>query len=267
MDAEHERPRWVLITGAAARLGRELALAFAQAGWSAVVHHRHSHAAAEQLVAQLHAMGGQALAVQADLADAHRTDRLLDELPDDVGTHLYALINNASEFTPDTGWDEGRERLQRLLDVNLLAPLSLTQQLARRIRARGQPHPWACAVHILDQKVHNLNPDYYSYTLTKLALERAVGLQAQALAPWLRVCGVSPGLCYVSGPQTEDNFERARRVNLLRQPLQPAAVAAAVVHMVHNPALTGCVLPVDNGQHRLGLARDVMFAVDLGLAP
>jgi len=120
----------------------------------------------------------------------------------------------------------------------------------------------ACILHILDQKVFNLNPDYFSYTVTKLALERAVALQAQALAPDVRVCGVAPGLMYVSGPQSIENFERASRVNLMRKPTDPVQVAASCLFLAQNPCITGVTLTVDNGQHLVPLPRDVMFVVD-----
>ncbi|TSE20158.1 Enoyl-acyl-carrier-protein reductase NADPH FabL [Tepidimonas alkaliphilus] len=254
------------------RLGRELCLAFAEAGWGVIIHYHRSQQAAAALRQDLRARGVPAEQVRADLADPAAVDALLPLLPDDARGGLQCIVHNASAFVEDDGWSYTPDGLQRHLQTNLLAPLRLTQAFALLVRQRaggahapaGEP---ACVVHILDQKVHNLNPDYFTYTLSKLALERAVGLQAQAYAPWLRVCGVSPGLSYVSGPQTEDNFERARRVNPLRRPLNPADVARTVVHVARTPGLNGCVIPVDNGQHRLGLARDVMFAVDLGLAP
>lgn len=263
---------WALVTGGAARLGREVCLAFAEAGWGVVIHYRSSQQAAAALAQELQAKGSPVEQVRADLADPAAVNALLPSLPTAVLAQLQCIVHNASEFVEDDGWTYTADGLQRHLQTNLLAPLRLTQAFAAqaRRRAAGAQAPAAdipCVVHILDQKVHNLNPDYFTYTLSKLALERAVGLQAQAYAPWLRVCGVSPGLSYVSGPQTLDNFERARRVNLLRRPLEPADIARTVVHVARTPGINGCVIPVDNGQHRLGLARDVMFALDLGLAP
>jgi NAD(P)-dependent dehydrogenase (short-subunit alcohol dehydrogenase family) len=120
----------------------------------------------------------------------------------------------------------------------------------------------ACAIHILDQKVYNLNPDYFSYTVSKLALERAVSLQAQSLAPRLRVCGVAPGLMYHSGPQTADNFALAARANLMRRPTDPLDVAKTCLFLASNPSITGSTLCVDNGQHLVPLPRDIMFVVE-----
>jgi NAD(P)-dependent dehydrogenase (short-subunit alcohol dehydrogenase family) len=122
-------------------------------------------------------------------------------------------------------------------------------------------------VHVLDQKVFNLNPDYFSYTLSKLALERAVSLQAQSLAPTLRVNAVAPGLMYLSGPQSQTNFDRAAQVNLLQQAISPADVARSVVFLAESASTTGTTLRVDNGQHLVPLARDVMFVVEDLLKP
>jgi NAD(P)-dependent dehydrogenase (short-subunit alcohol dehydrogenase family) len=110
--------------------------------------------------------------------------------------------------------------------------------------------------------VFNLNPDYFSYTVSKLALERSVALQAQALAPRVRVCGVAPGLMFLSGPQTQANFDQASRINLLQRAIDPAQVAATCLFIAQNAALNGVTLPVDNGQHLVPLSRDVMFAVN-----
>jgi NAD(P)-dependent dehydrogenase (short-subunit alcohol dehydrogenase family) len=126
----------------------------------------------------------------------------------------------------------------------------------------GEPVGLRSVIHVLDQKVFNLNPDYFSYTVSKLALERAVALQAQALAPSLRVCGVAPGLMFLSGPQSQANFDQAGRVNLLRQATDPAQVAASCFFLANNPCITGVTLTVDNGQHLVPLPRDVMFVVE-----
>jgi NAD(P)-dependent dehydrogenase (short-subunit alcohol dehydrogenase family) len=117
-------------------------------------------------------------------------------------------------------------------------------------------------IHVLDQKVFNLNPDYFSYTLSKLALERAVALQAQALAPHVRVNGVAPGLIYVSGPQSDENFDRARSVNLLQSATDPADVARTAVFLAENPSITGVTIAVDKGQHLVPLAHDIMFVAE-----
>ena len=250
----------VLITGGAQRLGAQLCRAFAHAGWQVWCHYHHSGTAAQALQAELQQGGATVHLVQADLEQASERERMLDEIAAQTGA-LDCLINNASLFEPDTGTTMQMPGARQQLEVNLLAPLSLSALLARQ----AAPHASSgqrSVIHILDQKVFNLNPDYFSYTVSKLALERAVALQAQALAPTLRVCGVAPGLMFLSGPQTPDNFERASRVNLLGQAIDPAQVAATCVFLANNPCITGVTVCVDNGQHLVPLARDVMFAID-----
>lgn len=255
---------WVLITGGGLRLGREFCLAFARAGWNVACHYLRSHEAAESTCAELRALGVQAVALQADLSDRAALPGLLDAFTAATGTLPTALVNSASTFEPDTAQDfhQDWERVDRQLHTNTLAPLSLAAEWANRLAATPlQLAQSPVAIHVLDQKVHNLNPDYFSYTLSKLALERAVALQAQALAPAVRVVGLSPGLMYPSGPQSEANYQQAARINLLRRPLAAADVARTGVFLAENPAITGVSLSVDNGQHLVPLERDVMFMV------
>jgi NAD(P)-dependent dehydrogenase (short-subunit alcohol dehydrogenase family) len=249
----------VLVTGGAHRLGAEIVRQFAAAGWRVWCHYQRSASAAQSLQAELRATGAHVDIVQADLSQSGDIDNMLKLITQSQGP-LDCLVNNASLFEPDTGDAMDLPGARQQLEVNLIAPLSLASLMAQQTApqaASGQ----RSVIHILDQKVFNLNPDYFSYTVSKLALERSVALQAQALAP-LRVCGVAPGLMFLSGPQTQENFDRASRVNLLREPIDPAQVAATCLFLAQNPCITGTTVCVDNGQHLVPLARDVMFLSD-----
>jgi NAD(P)-dependent dehydrogenase (short-subunit alcohol dehydrogenase family) len=254
----------VLVTGGSQRLGALLCRQFAQAGWQVWCHYQRSAQQAQALCAELRQLGVQARPIQADLADAAARRRMMDTILAETGP-LHALVNNASSFEPDSAaaMDEAGARSQ--LEVNLLAPLALAGLMAQSLSKTllpGESVGLRSVIHVLDQKVFNLNPDYFSYTVSKLALERSVALQAQALAPALRVCGVAPGLMFLSGPQLQANFDQACRVNLLRQATDPAQVAASCLFLADNPCITGVTLTVDNGQHLVPLPRDVMFVVD-----
>ena len=271
--------RRVLITGGAQRLGAELVQCFARAGWQVWCHYHRSAAQAQDLQAQMQAEGLRIELIAAELGD----ERALRAMMDHIAAHggaLQALVNNAALFEPDSGLDFRPDLAIKQMQVNLLAPLLLGQLLAQQqavaapqpvqASAQAQPQPAstpdACLIHILDQKVFNLNPDYFSYTLSKQALERAVALQAQALAPTVRVCGVAPGLLYLSGPQSPENFHLASRINLQRQPINPQDVAKTCLFMAETPSINGSTLCVDKGQHLVPLNQDVMFAVDQWLA-
>ena len=260
--------RAVLVTGAARRLGRQISLHFAHAGWDVLAHYRHSEDQARALQAEVEALGRRCWLLHADLRAPEAAQDLLAQARRQAGALPHCIVNNASVFEADNALSASASGLFDHFCTNTATPLLLAGGLAAALAEAGQTtHGAHSVVHVLDQKVHNLNPDYFSYTVSKLALAQSVALQAQALAPWLRVCGLSPGLMYLSGPQTQGNFDRASRVNLLREPLDPAQVARCAVFIAETPALNGTTLQADNGQHLVPLARDVMFAVDEGLTP
>ena len=250
----------VLVTGGAHRLGRLICQQFAHDGWQVWCHAQNSMAAAEALCQQIALQGGQAQAVQADLALDTDRQRMMAQIVAQGGP-LDCLVNNASSFEPDGARDFDEHAMRTQLEVNLIAPLALSRLMAQSLPANADSGSRSI-IHVLDQKVLNLNPDYFSYTVSKLALERSVALQAQALAPQIRVCGVAPGLMFLSGPQTQANFDRSSQMNVLKHAIDPAQVAATCLFLANNPALTGVTLAVDNGQHLVPLSRDVMFVVD-----
>jgi NAD(P)-dependent dehydrogenase (short-subunit alcohol dehydrogenase family) len=247
---------YVLITGGAHRLGQALVRHFAKAGWQVWCHYSRSEVAAQALQAELGEKGHTLHLVQADLSQQDQVLGMMAHIQSQC-PGLRAIVNNASLFEPDQGLDFDPNLTRQQMDVNLMAPMLLARELARQQAAQSSGD--ASVIHILDQKVFNLNPDYFSYTVSKLALERAVALQAQALSPHVRVCGVAPGLLYPSGPQDADNFARASQVNLLRRPINPDDVAATCVFLAQTASINGTTLCVDNGQHLIPLARDVMF--------
>jgi NAD(P)-dependent dehydrogenase (short-subunit alcohol dehydrogenase family) len=251
----------VLVTGGAQRLGALLCRAFAKAGWEVWCHYQRSAEQAQALVQELRSQGFAAQTVQADLEQEAERQAMMAHIQAQGGA-LHCLVNNAALFEEDAADKLDMRLVRRQLEVNLLAPLSLSALMAAQLPAQDTlPAGAQSIIHVLDQKVFNLNPDFFSYSVAKLALERSVALQAQALAPRLRVCGLAPGLMFVSGDQTQDNFERAGKVNLLQTALDPEQVAQSALFLAQNPCINGITLCVDNGQHLVPLERDVMYAL------
>jgi len=248
------RTRIALVTGAARRIGRAIALALAQRGWDVAVHYRRSADEAHETVAQVRALGRRAVALACDLDDEQAVKSLLRRASAALGP-VGCVVNNASLFDYDDIGGFSMRLLDAHMRTNLAAPLLLAQELHKATPDGAQ----SVVVNLLDQKLVNLNPDFLSYTLSKAALQAATTMLAQALAPKVRVVGVAPGITLVSGDQSADGFAKAHAVTPLGRSSTPDDVAAAVCFVAEAPAITGTTLVVDGGQHLIPLPRDVMF--------
>ncbi|MBX9801020.1 MAG: SDR family oxidoreductase [Burkholderiaceae bacterium] len=253
-DKQTSLKKTALVTGAARRIGRTIALALAQNGWDVVVHYSRSEAEAQTTVTDIVALGQRAIALQCDLNDEAGVKTLLDQAAAQLGP-VSCVINNASLFDYDSAADFSAATLDAHMHTNLVAPVLLAQALHRATPEGAQ----AVVVNLLDQKLFNLNPDFLSYTLSKAALQTATTMLAQALAPKVRVVGVAPGITLVSGEQSEAEFQRAHKVTPLGRSSTPDDIAHAVRFVIEAQAMTGTTLLVDGGQHLIPLQRDVMF--------
>ena len=250
------------MTGAAKRLGREIALQFARQGWDVAVHYGRSEQEAQETVREIEMMGVKTQAFQADLADEKATKDLFLAVSK-AFPNLACLVNSASIFEYDRANSDtplSGKSLQDHMQVNLTAPILLSQlmfefQKDRTINLETIP----AAIQLLDQKLINPNPDYLSYTLSKAALLSAVELLAMDFAPHLRVVGLAPGISLPSGDQTDDGFSKAHQMTPLGKSSTPADIAKAAVFLAEAAAITGTTLYVDGGQHLLPSSRDVMF--------
>jgi NAD(P)-dependent dehydrogenase (short-subunit alcohol dehydrogenase family) len=245
----------VLVTGAARRIGREIALELARHGHDIALHYRQSAADAEAVAGAVRGLGAQAWTFAADLADEAACRALAPAVVARAG-RLDAVVNNASHFAYDDAASFSYAAMDAHWRANAAPAVVLAQALHAHLRAVGRD---GCVVNLLDQKLSNPNPDYLSYTLSKAALEAATTLLAQALAPRVRVVGVAPGVTLPSGPMTENEFARAHALTPLARSSQPADVARAVRFLLESPAITGATLLVDGGQHLQPQSRDVMF--------
>jgi NAD(P)-dependent dehydrogenase (short-subunit alcohol dehydrogenase family) len=237
-----QTPRAALVTGAARRIGRAIALKLHAAGYAVAIHARDSVADAEALRDQIARAGGRAAIVRADLGDHAAVARLVPAAAAAIGP-LTLLVNNASSFEPDEIGALEAARFDRQFAVNLRAPLFLSEAFAARAA------PGASIVNILDQRVFKLTPHFVSYTLAKSALHSATRMLAQALAPNVRVNAVAPGPTVQGARQKPEDFARqAAAVPLGRGP-SAEEIAAAVAYLAGARSVTGVTLAVDGGQH------------------
>ncbi|HET8747137.1 MAG TPA: SDR family oxidoreductase [Ramlibacter sp.] len=243
--------RTVLVTGAGRRLGRAIALDLAAHGWQVAVHYRDSEHGAKQTVeaCRQHA---RAEAFRADLEQEAPTRELFAQVLACFG-RIDAVVNNASQFQHDSAQSFGYAALATHLATNTAAPIVLAQCLAAHARERSGG---GVVVNLLDQKLWNPNPDFFSYTLSKAALQAATTLLAQALAPELRVVGVAPGLTLTSHMLSQERFEELHKLSPIGRSSTPEDIAHAVRFALENGAVTGSTLLVDGGQHLMKFDRD-----------
>ncbi|MCJ0761840.1 SDR family oxidoreductase [Variovorax terrae] len=245
--------RTVLVTGSAKRLGREMALALAAGGWQVAVHYRSSAEDATKTVADCARLARTSAAFQADLGNEDEVRALLPRVIAQFG-QVDAVVNSASTFEHDTAASFSFAAMEKHLRSNTGAAILLAQALHAHVTARGAAD--AAVVNLLDQKLWNPNPDFFSYTLSKAALEAANTMLAQALAPAVRVVGVAPGLTLTSHLLSQEKFEQLHRLSPLGRSSTPADVAATVKFALENASITGTTLLVDGGQHLMKFERD-----------
>ena len=242
-----------LVTGAARRVGRVIALALAESGYDVVVHYGGSREEAEEVADAIRAKGRRALLVQADLADPAAPERIMQSVVAGLGPPTV-LVNNASRFERDELLDMTVEEWEAHLAVNLRAPVFLAQAFARA-KPQGAP---GNIINIIDQRVLKLNPLFFSYTISKAGLWTATRTLAQALAPFnIRVNAIGPGPTLPSRRMRQEDFVKQCSLTLLGCGTSPEEIAQAVHFILAAPALTGQMIVLDGGQHLLWQTPDI----------
>jgi NAD(P)-dependent dehydrogenase (short-subunit alcohol dehydrogenase family) len=237
-------PRAALVTGAAHRLGRAIALALADSGFAVAVHCNSNRDAAEATAADIRAHGVGATVLQADLADEAAVRRLVPDASAALGP-LGVLVNNASLFERDEWHDASRESWDAHLEPNLRAPFVLMQDFARALPAKAE----GVVINMLDERVWSLTPHFVSYTVSKAGLWALTQSMALALAPRIRVNAIGPGPALPSPRQTQAQFERQAASVPLGHGTTPSEIGHAVLALLALPSVTGQMLALDGGQH------------------
>ncbi len=246
----------VLITGGAKRIGAAITRRFAAEGWHVVIHYGAHGDDAAALAAELPS----AECLHCDLTDGDSALAVVHSL----ATRLEdwrVLVNCAAMFAPDSADKLESALFGEAMMVNAQTPISMAQAFLTQARSTAGRR----VINLLDQKLANLNPDFFSYTLSKMALHTSGQMLAQHHAGSdNRIFGLAPGLALPSHDQTQEEFEESGRMNLLRRLNTPSDIANAAWFLASGPLASGETLYVDSGQHLMHQPRDVMFAMREG---
>jgi len=242
----------VLVTGAAKRLGRAIALDLAAAGWNVALHYNGSAADAEEVAAEIRAKGMKAALVQADFAREEETAAAVPAAAKAIGP-LTALINSASLFENDDWRSATRKSWDDHMEANLRAPFLLAQMFAKQLPREEKGN----IINIIDQRVLKPTPQFLSYSLSKAGLYWLTTTLAQGMGPNIRVNAVGPGPTLKNPRQSDADFNRQRDATLLKHGADPADICGAVRYLLSADAVTGQMLAVDGGQHLIWQTPDV----------
>ncbi|KZD09686.1 SDR family oxidoreductase [Oceanibaculum pacificum] len=241
-------PPAALVTGAARRIGRAIALDLAGHGWDVALHANRSLDEAHRLAAEIAALGRKAVVLQADLAHEPAVETLVPAAVAALGP-LGLLVNNASTFEKDDIATASRASWEAHIEPNLRAPLVLTQAFARQLPADRA----GCVVNLIDQRVWNPGADFLSYTVSKAALLTLTRTLALALAPRIRVNAIGPGPVLRSIHQSEAEFAAECRGVPLQRGTDPAEICRTLRFLLEAAAMTGQMIALDGGQHMTGI--------------
>jgi NAD(P)-dependent dehydrogenase (short-subunit alcohol dehydrogenase family) len=263
MSGLERRGETAIITGGAKRIGAAFVGALADDGWDVVIHCNSARDEADALAEVLRGQGTAVAVVQADLADPAAAGAIIAAA---AGlSPLGLLVNCASRFVYDRVEGFTAADFDMHMAVNLRAPALLVQAFSRALDpARGQPGGPAAAlvVNLLDAKLESLNPDHFTYTLTKIGLEGMTEMVARSLAPAIRACAIAPAVTLVWGPHSREDFEAVHGMNPLRRGVAVEELVAALRFIIATPTYNAQTIVLDGGQRLLGLQRDVSFMVN-----
>ncbi|HEX6141247.1 MAG TPA: SDR family oxidoreductase [Geminicoccaceae bacterium] len=233
-----------LVTGAATRVGRALALGAAALGFDVAVHYHRSAGAADDTVSEIRASGRRSAGFAADLADATMSAALVEGVAAALGP-VRLLVNNAAIFEFDRPESVSDASWARHMAINLHAPFLLTQAMLRGLPAAVDGH----VVNLTDQRVLNPTPNYTSYTVSKVALAGLTRHLALALAPRVRVNAIAPGIVLPAEGMAGEDLARLAQAAPLRRATSADEIAGALRWLVETPSVTGQTLTLDSGLH------------------
>ena len=234
----------LLITGAATRIGKAIALHFAERGWNIALHYFRSSSKAKELKKIIEQNWVKVALVKADLKNSKQTEKIITLARKKLGT-IDCLVNNAALFEKDDIANFTTKSWNDHLNINLLAPAILTKQFAKQASKKTVSN----IINIIDQRIFNLTPYFMSYTVSKSGLETLTKTMAMRLGPNIKVNAIAPGPTIKSKRQTDKHFKNQVRSTLLKKSVRSEDICDTVEFLINNNSVTGQIIAVDSGQN------------------
>ena len=253
-----QRNKTILVTASAKRLGKLIATDLVKSGWGVAIHYNKSKRLAEETVNELLKIGGKVTLHQADLTINSDIENLIKDL-EEQNLIWSGLINNAGYFNYDNGVTFDIKSLNNHMSVNFTAPTILTQALAKYTLnlKKKKKNAQGFVINIIDAKIFGLNPDYYTYTLSKQAMYGLTKMSALSYSTSLRVNGIAPGITLLAPGQDEKAFKKSHKNNLLKSSSTVEEILNTIQLIIHSKSMTGHVTLLDGGAHLAPPRRDV----------
>ena len=234
----------LLITGAATRVGKAIALHFAERGWNIALHYFRSSSKAKKLKKIIEQKWVKVALIKADLKNSKQTEKIITIARKKLGT-IDCLVNNAALFGKDDISNFTTKSWNDHLNINLLAPAILTKQFAKQAPKKTVSN----IINIIDQRIFNLTPFFMSYTISKSGLQTLTKTMAMRLGPNIKVNGIAPGPIIKSKRQTNRHFKNQVQSTLLKKSVDLEDICNAAELLIENNSITGQIIAVDSGQN------------------
>ncbi len=243
------RGKVALVTGGAHRVGRAITLMLATQGAHVVVNYFRAAAAARRTVAEAEAVGVEALAVQADVADPAQVEAMAAAIEQRFGG-VDIIVNGASLFETHPFPTDDLSTWARVTGVSIDGPFYVCNRLAAGMMGRGG----GAIVNIVDLSAWEAWPKFTAHVVSKAALLALTRQLAMELGPTVRVNAVAPGHVLPSPGQSARSIQAAAQGTILGRWGSPEDVAKAVRYLIEADYVTADVVTVDGGErygHRM----------------
>ncbi len=229
-----------LVTGAAIRVGKAIALQLAKDGYDIALHYNGSEGDAKKTAKEITQIGRKVNLIKADLLSDDFSEDLINKAGE-LGA-LEVLVNSAAMFPESDTLEQFNSHYEAVMDLNVKAPLLLSQAFAKL-----KPEN-AHIINILDNRIQKPAGDHLVYRLSKAALWHLTESLAKELAPNIQVNGLALGAIMAPPGASQDHFSRMANNIPLKRTGSPEAVAEAVSFLTQQSFITGAIIPIDGGE-------------------